>query len=116
MAASPIPNEPSETHPAIGVRILERTGVFVDYLSIVGLHHENHDGSGYPNGLAGVDIPLDARIVRIVDTYDAMTTDRPYRTRLPEDLARKTLHYASSSQFYPEVLQSFFATEIVAAK
>lgn len=112
MAASPIPNEPSETHPAIGVRFLERTGVFVDYLSIVGLPHESHDGSGYPYGFADDDIPLDARI----DTYYAMTTDRPYRTRLPEDLARKTLHYASSSQFYPEVLQSFFATEIVAAK
>lgn len=105
-----------ETHPAIGVRILKRTAVFVDYLSIVGLHHENHDGSGYPNGLAGVDIPLDARIVRIVDTYDAMTTDRPYRTRLPEDIARKILSDASGTQFDPEVLQSFFASGIIAEK
>jgi putative nucleotidyltransferase with HDIG domain len=105
-----------ETHPAIGVRILERTGVFVDYLSIVGLHHENHDGSGYPNGLAGDDIPLDARIVHIADTYDAMTTDRPYRARLPEDVARKILSDASGTQFDPEVLQSFFASGIVAAK
>ncbi len=105
-----------ETHPAIGVRILKRTGVFVEYLSIVGLHHENHDGSGYPNGLAGDNIPLDARIVHIVDTYDAMTTNRPYRARLPEDLARKILRDSSGTQFNPEVLNSFFAAEIVAAK
>ena len=105
-----------ETHPAIGVRILERTGVFVDYLSIVSLHHENHDGSGYPNRLAGDDIPLDARIVHIVDTYDAMTTDRPYRTRLPEALARNILSDASGTQFHPDVLHSFFASGIVAAK
>ena len=105
-----------ETHPAIGIRILERTGVFVDYLSIVGLHHENHDGSGYPNGLAGDDIPLDARIVHVVDSYDAMTTDRPYRSRLPEDVVRKILTDSSGTQFHPEVLQAFFASGIVAAK
>lgn len=103
-----------QTHPAIGVRILERTGLFVDHLSVVGLHHENHDGSGYPNGLQGDEIPLDARIVHVADTYDAMTTDRPYRARLEESLVRSILHKAAGTQFDPEVIAAFFRSDILA--
>src|SRR5262249_44880574 len=70
-------------HPTIGKEILERVGLFEKYLDAVELHHESLDGSGYPRGLKGQQIPLSARIVKVADVYDALSTDRPYRARLP---------------------------------
>jgi len=101
-----------KTHPDIGVRILERIDAFQEYLGAVGLHHENHDGSGYPRGLRGHEIPLDARIVHVADAYDAMTSNRPYRQRMPEERVRRILREHSGSQFDPAVIDAFFASPI----
>lgn len=101
-----------KTHPDIGVRILERIGAFQEYLGAVGLHHENHDGTGYPRGLRGDDIPLDARIVHVADAYDAMTSNRPYRQRMPEEKVRRILLECSGTQFDPAVIEAFFASSI----
>ena len=101
-----------KTHPDIGVRILERIGAFQEYLGAVGLHHENHDGTGYPRGLRGDDIPLDARIVHVADAYDAMTSNRPYRQRMPEEKVHRILLECSGTQFDPAVIEAFFASPI----
>jgi len=68
-----------QLHTRLGKKILRRIGGFESVLAIVELHHENFDGSGYPFGLGGEKIPLPARIVRVADAFDAMTTDRVYR-------------------------------------
>jgi putative nucleotidyltransferase with HDIG domain len=99
-------------HPEIGVRILERIGAFGEYLGAVGLHHENHDGSGYPKGLRGEAIPVDARIVHVADAYDAMTSNRPYRQRMPEEKVRRILRECSGTQFDPAAVAAFFASPI----
>jgi putative nucleotidyltransferase with HDIG domain len=99
-------------HPEIGVRILERIGPFSEFLGAVGLHHENHDGSGYPHGLRGEEIPLDARIVHVADAYDAMTSNRPYRQRMPEDKVRRIIQECSGTQFDPAAVAAFFASPI----
>lgn len=99
-------------HPEIGVRILERIGAFQGYLAAVGSHHENHDGSGYPRGLRGEEIPLDARIVHVADAYDAMTSNRPYRNRMPEEKVRGILRECGGTQFDPTVIAAFFACPI----
>ncbi len=94
-------------HPVIGKRILEGVARFRDYLNVVELHHENHDGTGYPWGLAGEKIPLGARIVHVVDAYDAMTTSRPYRDAMPKERAREILLQCSGTQFDPAIVEVF---------
>ncbi len=76
-------------------------------LDIVLSHQERYDGTGYPRGLAGEDIPLGARIFSVVDTFDAMTSDRPYRKALPYERARKELQQFSGTQFDPKVVEAF---------
>lgn len=70
-------------------------------------HHERLDGNGYPQGLAGEEIPLGAKIVTVADSYDAMITDRPYRTRLPLERALEELDRNTGRQFAPEVISAF---------
>ncbi len=94
-------------HPQIGRRILERVALFGKYLNVVELHHENTDGSGYPHGLRGSQIPLDARIVRVADAFDAMTSDRSYRGRWTQDLALKEIFACSGKHFDNEVATVF---------
>ncbi len=94
-------------HTVIGKRILEGVAKFRDYLSIVELHHENADGSGYPWGLRGEKIPLAARIVHVVDAYDAMTSNRPYRQATPSAAAQETLRRFAGTQFDPAVVEVF---------
>jgi response regulator RpfG family c-di-GMP phosphodiesterase len=74
---------------------------------IVLTHHESYDGSGYPQGLIGKEIPLGARIFAVADTMDAMTSDRPYRNALPYEIAREEIVRCSGSQFDPDVVQAF---------
>jgi putative two-component system response regulator len=74
---------------------------------IVLTHHEFYDGSGYPQGLIGTQIPVGARIFAVADTLDAMTSDRPYRAALPFRIAREEIRRCSGSQFDPEVVQAF---------
>ena len=74
---------------------------------IVRHHHENWDGSGYPDGLAGTSIPLGARILSVVDCFDALTSDRPYRPRLADREAIQILQERSGSMYDPSVVDTF---------
>jgi len=74
--------ESMKFHPAIGIEIVDPIGTFPEEGAPIRSHHERWDGSGYPDGLAGEDIPLVARITAVVDVFDAVTTDRPYRRAL----------------------------------
>lgn len=95
-------------HPEIGRQILEQTGgIFQCLAHIVATHHERWDGSGYPLGLAREEIPLSARILAVVDSYDAMTSDRVYRQALSDEQARAELQRCAGSQYDPEVVQAF---------
>jgi len=94
-----------KTHPQIGKKILEKVGSFQDYLPIVELHHENQDGSGYPHGLKGGEVPLGVRIVHVVDVYDALTSDRAYRKAWSWQQASELLLEGSGTQFDPDVVE-----------
>ena len=94
-------------HPQIGRRILEKAQTFEELLPIVELHHENFDGTGYPYGLAGDKIPLGARIVRVADSFDAMTTDRAYRPAYRPEAAMREIQNCSSTHFDPQVVMAF---------
>ena len=96
------------THPQIGQQMLtELGGVFTRLAQIVVAHHERWDGTGYPHGIAGEQIPLCARILSVVDAYDAMTSRRPYHEPLPISEARTELLRCSGSQFDPRVVLAF---------
>jgi HD-GYP domain-containing protein (c-di-GMP phosphodiesterase class II) len=95
-------------HPEIGRQVLVQAGgVFVLLSRIVGAHQERWDGEGYPYGLAGEAIPLGSRILAVVDAYDAMTSQRPYREALPVVSARAELERCAGSQFDPQVVDAF---------
>jgi len=94
-------------HPVIGRRILEGVHGFQNYLHIVELHHENWDGTGYPRGLKGEETPLSARIVKVADTYDAMTSDRPYRPGMRHARALEELRAMTGIHVDPEVMAAF---------
>jgi len=85
------------THPEIGLRILKRVGHFKRELLAVLYHHERIDGSGYPHGLAGEAIPLEARIVAVADTYDVLTSDRPYRRAMDRARANAIIRSEAGS-------------------
>lgn len=95
-------------HPKIGRQILTQAGGKFELLShIVVAHHERWDGKGYPYGLSGESIPLGARILSVADSFDAMTSDRPYRKALTIAQAREELHRCSGSQYDPRVVAAF---------
>jgi HD-GYP domain-containing protein (c-di-GMP phosphodiesterase class II) len=91
-------------HPVIGHQILAGIDFLKEASKTVKHHHERFDGGGYPDGLAGEEIPLAARIFSVVDTLDAMTTDRPYRPGMPLARARQEIQAGSGTQFDPEVV------------
>ncbi len=96
-------------HPDIGRQVLEQAGgMFQQVANIVGAHHERWDGQGYPRGIAATNIPPLARILTVVDAYDAMTSQRAYQ-RNPCSItqARRELQRCASSQFDPWVVQAF---------
>jgi len=94
-------------HPELGERILAPIARLADVREIVRHCHEHWDGHGYPDELSGIDIPLESRIILVVDAYHAMTTDRPYRSRLPEHEARSRLREGAGSQFDPTIVDTF---------
>ncbi len=94
-------------HPQIGRRILEKVGQFERLLNVVELHHENHDGTGYPFGLAGDSVPIDARIVHVADSFDAMTTTRSYRRALSLSAAIQEIEKNAGIQFDPVAANTF---------
>jgi diguanylate cyclase (GGDEF)-like protein len=95
-----------ERHPQIGFRMLESLGVdpVADWVLH---HHERWDGTGYPEGLEGDEIPLGARIIFVADAFDAMTSDRVYRARLSTDDALAELSRCAGTQFDPEIVSAF---------
>jgi diguanylate cyclase (GGDEF)-like protein len=95
-----------EMHPELGERILAPIEQLAQVRPIVRACHERWDGDGYPDGLQGETIPLEARIIFACDAFHAMTTDRPYRERLPVDEAERRLREASGSQFDPQVIDA----------
>ena len=92
-------------HPEIGARILEHANL-ADIAEWVRAHHERVDGRGYPAGLAGAAIPTEARILAVVDAYEAMTADRPYRRSLGAHAAEAELRRAAGTQFDAEVVEA----------
>ena len=95
------------SHVTIGARILEPLKALEDVLPIVLYHHERLDGKGYEAGLAGTDIPRLARILCVADSYDAMRSDRPYRTGRSPDESLEEIALCSGSQFDPDVVAAF---------
>lgn len=98
------------SHPDIGRHILEEIGgVFNQLAQVVVAHHERWDGAGYPMKLAGEAIPLHARILTVVDSFDAMTSRRVYREPMPIEAARAELQRCSGTQFDPRVVAAFLS-------
>jgi putative nucleotidyltransferase with HDIG domain len=104
---TPQENALIQQHPSIGRRILDRVVAFQPYLDVVELHHENWDGTGYPHGLRGEATPLAARVVKLADAYDAMTSDRPYRAGMSHEDTLAVLRKVVGSQFDPAVFEVF---------
>jgi putative nucleotidyltransferase with HDIG domain len=108
-ALTPDERRQMEEHPEIGERILAKAEGLDELARIVRHHHERVDGTGYPDGLAGEEIPLFARIVAVAEAYNAMTSDRPYRDAMPTRVARLQLMQGAGSRFDAEVVAAFEA-------
>lgn len=96
-----------KAHPVVGERILKPLRFLAREACAVRHHHERFDGSGYPDGLSGEDIPLAARIVTVADVFDAVTSNRPYRTALPVEAARQEIVRGRGTHFDPQVADAF---------
>jgi HD-GYP domain-containing protein (c-di-GMP phosphodiesterase class II) len=94
-------------HTAIGERIVSRVDYLRPVARIIRAAHERWDGTGYPDGLAGEEIPLLARILFVCDAYDAMTSDRRYRKALPDEEALNELIDGAGTQFDPRIVDAF---------
>jgi len=95
------------SHSVIGEKILKPILEDESIPQMVRHHHERYDGQGYPDGLKGDKIPLGARILAVADTYDAMTSDRPYRKAVNHEVALKELELKAGAQFDPEIVAAF---------
>ncbi len=95
------------THPDLGYRILSRIGFLKGALQVVRHHHERYDGRGYPDGLAGNEIPLAARIFAVADTAEVLMSGRVYQDALTEEDARREIAACAGTQFDPEVVAAF---------
>lgn len=94
-------------HPAIGNRIIAPVAFLSPVAPMVLYHQEWYNGQGYPEGLSGEEIPLGARIVAVIDAFDAITSDRPYRKALPQNIAVEELQKGAGVQFDPKVVKAF---------
>jgi ribonuclease P protein subunit RPR2 len=97
-------------HPAVGAEILRDVSFLGEAKLVVRHHHERWDGTGYPDGLHGDDIPLAARVFALADTLDALTSDRPYRAAVGWEEARAVIVAEAGTQFDPAVVQAFQTT------
>jgi putative nucleotidyltransferase with HDIG domain len=104
---TPAEFEKMKMHATVGADILAAIEFPYPVVPIVRHHHENWDGSGYPAGLKGTDIPVGARILSVVDCFDALISDRPYRPRLPDDAALAILIERRGSMYDPWVVDTF---------
>ncbi len=98
-----------KTHSTLGANIVREVPFLKDLYSLILHHHEHHDGTGYPDGLAGNDIPLGARILHVADAFEAMTSNRPYRNNLGKKIALKRLKEQRGKEFDPEVVDAFIS-------
>jgi ribonuclease P protein subunit RPR2 len=96
-------------HPVVGAEILRDVDFLGEGKLVVRHHHERWDGTGYPDGLSGEEIPLAARVFSVADTLDALTTDRPYRPASDWGIARAEIRRVTGSQFDPQVVAAFEA-------
>ncbi|MBI5213257.1 MAG: HD domain-containing protein [Nitrospirae bacterium] len=96
-----------KNHSAWGANVARLAQLPEAVLNIILYHHERYDGTGYPLGLKGADIPLEARIVSVADTYDALTSDRPYRDKFEHDKTIEFLNYSKGRLFDPEIVDVF---------
>ena len=96
-----------ESHSARGAELLERYPDFSRGMAIVRHHHESWDGTGYPDGLKGETIPFGARVIAVADTFDAMTSDRPYRKGMPVEKAVAILHQGRGQQWEASLVDAF---------
>ncbi|MCW2990475.1 MAG: metal dependent phosphohydrolase, partial [Solirubrobacterales bacterium] len=100
--------EAIKVHPQVGETMLHHAGLH-DEAHWVGAHHERLDGAGYPHGLRASEIPLEARILFVADSFEAMTSDRPYRRGMPVADAVAELRRCAGTQFDPRVVETFAA-------
>ena len=96
-----------QLHPRIGYRLVERVPALRDIAPAILHHHERYDGDGYPSRLAGEDIPIEARIICVADSFSAMTAERPYRPRMTLEDACAELERCAGTQFDPQVVRVF---------
>ena len=107
---TPEENAVMKTHPIKSEELASKVSELKDLLPMIRHHHENWDGSGYPDGLTAEDIPLGSRIIMFADTIDAMTADRPYRAALGEAAVRSELQRFRASQFDPIIYDRLLAS------
>jgi putative two-component system response regulator len=98
-----------KTHPSVGAEILKKITDLPTLVTGARWHHERFDGGGYPDGLSGEEIPEVARIIAVADTYDAMTSNRSYRSQLPQEQVRAEIARCSGSQFDPRFAEIMLA-------
>jgi putative two-component system response regulator len=98
-----------QKHPAMGHDLIRNIEFLVHATDVVLSHHERYDGAGYPQRLAGEQIPLHARIFSLMDTLDAMTSDRPYRVAMPLSAVAEEVERQAGSQFDPDIAQAFLS-------
>jgi putative nucleotidyltransferase with HDIG domain len=96
-----------KTHSSLGANIVRDVPFLQGLYKLILHHHEHFDGSGYPDGIKGEQIPMGARILHVADAFEAMTSNRPYRTSLGEVEALRRLVAAKSTQFDPAVIDAF---------
>ena len=101
--------ESMKTHTILGAEIVEKVSSLEKVIDGILYHHEKLDGTGYPHGLKGDEIPVFARIIAVADTYDAITTDRPYRKGMASEAAFQELERNRGTQFDPEIVDAFLA-------
>jgi HD-GYP domain-containing protein (c-di-GMP phosphodiesterase class II) len=100
-----------ERHVEIGYDLIKGIPFLAEAAEVILAHHERHNGSGYPRGLRGEDIPICARIFAVADSFDAMTSDRPYRSALSPDEARSIILSGRGELFSPEIVDAFLAVD-----
>ena len=96
-------------HPVLGARMLQNISAWSDLAPFVLHHHEHWDGGGYPEGIAGEDIPLESRIIGLAEAFDSMTSSKSYKEPVSSDEAQRRVREASGSQFDPQIVDAFVA-------
>jgi HD-GYP domain-containing protein (c-di-GMP phosphodiesterase class II) len=99
-------------HPVYAFELLSPISYLRPALDIPHLHHERWDGSGYPLGLKGEEIPLPARVFAVVDAWDALTSSRPYRARVSEERARQIIRDGAGTDFDPRIVEVFLELDL----